>query len=377
LLLRLLAGVPILSVLVSIAAVSAQERWTPQRAAEWQTERGWLVGANYLPAYAINQLEMWQQDSFDPARIDLELSWAESLGFNSMRVFLHDQLWVGDGKDFCDRIDRFLEICDRHHIGVVMVPFDSVWDPWPKSGPQRQPKPGVHNSGWVQSPGAEILRDPAKHARVKPYLQGLLKRFKDDRRIQAWDLVNELDNDNANSYGRNGLKTELANKAEMGVLFARRCFEWAREIAPSQPLTCGVWVGLWEDEAKLSPTDRLCLEESDIITFHNYGDGENLRRAIASLRRYGRPILCTEYMARGNRSWFDPNLKILKEEGVGAHNWGFVDGKSQTIYPWDSWQKPYAKEPELWFHDIFRRDGTPYRQGEVDFIRGVTGTAAR
>jgi len=355
----------------------SEERWTTEQAAAWQQKHGWLIGANYLPAYSINQLEMWQIGTFDPQRIDLEMGWAASLGFNSMRVFLHDLLWVGDGKDLIDRMEQFLAICDKHKIGVVFVPFDSVWDPNPKAGKQRDPKPGVHNSGWVQSPGASILGDPAKHALVKPYLQGLLKRFKDDPRIQAWDLVNELDNDNANSYGRNGAKIELPNKAEMGVLFTQRCFEWAREVNPSQPLTCGVWIGLWEDESKLSPTDRLCLEQSDIISFHNYGNGPELKRAINALRRYNRPILCTEYMARGNNSLFDPNLQILKDEKVGAHNWGFVDGKSQTIYPWDSWQKPYDKEPELWFHDIFRRDGTPYRQTEVDFIRGVTGVATK
>jgi hypothetical protein len=355
----------------------SEERWTTEQAAAWQQQHGWLVGANYLPAYAINQLEMWQIGTFDPQRIDLEMGWAASLGFNSMRVFLHDLLWVGDGKDLIDRMEQFLAICDKHKIGVVFVPFDSVWDPNPKAGKQRDPKPGVHNSGWVQSPGASILGDPSKHALVKPYLQGILRRFKDDPRIQAWDLVNELDNDNANSYGRNGAKIELPNKAEMGVLFTQRCFEWAREVNPSQPLTCGVWIGLWEDESKLSPTDRLCLEQSDIISFHNYGNGPELKRAINALRRYNRPILCTEYMARGNNSLFDPNLQILKDEKVGAHNWGFVDGKSQTIYPWDSWQKPYDKEPELWFHDIFRRDGKPYRQTEVDFIRGVTGVATK
>jgi len=350
-----------------------QERWSVEQAKAWQEKQGWLVGANYMPAYAINQLEMWQIGTFDLELIDLELGWAKSLVFNSMRVFLHDLLWTGEGKDLLDRMEQFLSVAQKHKIGIVFVPFDSVWDPQPVAGRQREPKQGVHNSGWVQSPGASILGDPNKHQLMKPYLQGILKRFKDDPRIQAWDLVNELDNDNANSYGRNGTKTELANKAQMGLLFAQRCFEWARQIQPSQPLTCGVWVGLWEDESKLSPVDKFCLENSDIITFHNYGDGPSLSRAIESLKRYNRPIVCTEYMARGNNSLFDPSLKILKEANVGAHNWGFVDGKSQTIYPWDSWQKPYSKEPELWFHDIFRKDGTAYRASEVDFIRSVTG----
>ncbi len=362
--------------ITSLSSSYSQERWTVEQANAWQAKQGWLVGSNYLPAYAINQLEMWQADSFDLKRIDLELSWAESLGFNSMRVFLHDQLWTGDGSELADRLQKFLDVCEKHKIGVVLVPFDSVWDPKPVAGRQREPKPGVHNSGWVQSPGAMILGDPARHESVKPYLQGLLRRFQNDSRIQAWDLVNELDNDNANSYGRNGFKMELSNKAEMGVRFTEKCFQWARDVHPSQPLTCGVWIGHWEDESRLSAMEKLCLNQSDIITFHNYENADGLKRCIESLRRYQRPIVCTEYMARGNQSFFEPNLQLLKDQKVGAHNWGFVDGKSQTIYPWDSWQKSYPSEPTVWFHDIFRRDGTAYRPTEVEFIRKVTGVDA-
>jgi hypothetical protein len=94
------------------------------------------------------------------------------------------------------------------------------------------------------------------------------------------------------------------------------------------------------------------------------------------MRRYERPLLCTEYMARGNNSYFDPVLGLLQQEKVGAYNWGFVDGKSQTIYPWDTWQRQYTDRPDLWFHDIFLRDGTPYRQQEVDYIRSLTGKVA-
>jgi hypothetical protein len=57
---------------------------------------------------------------------------------------------------------------------------------------------------------------------------------------------------------------------------------------------------------------------------------------------------------------------------VAAFNWGLVDGKSQTIYPWDSWNKSYDAAPALWFHDIFRRDGKPYRPQEVAYIRAIT-----
>ena len=103
---------------------------------------------------------MWQADTFDPVTIDRELGWAEGLGFNSIRVFLHNIPFDQDREGFLKRIDRFLAIAERHKIGVMLVLFDAVWDPNPAPGKQREPKKGLHNSGWVQSPGEGQPRRP-------------------------------------------------------------------------------------------------------------------------------------------------------------------------------------------------------------------------
>jgi hypothetical protein len=251
----------------------------------------------------------------------------------------------------------------------MVVFFDSVWDPFPKAGKQRDPKPGLHNSGWMQSPGKEILLDPAKFDKLKPFVTGVVSRFKNDPRVQVWDVWNEPDNKNGSSYG----KHEPDNKMDLVAPLLAKAFSWCREADPSQPLTSGVWIGQWPDHGKLNPMEKVQIENSDVISFHSYDGPDKLRQCIKNLRRYNRPVLCTEYMARGNGSFFDPHMGIMKEEKVAAYNWGFVDGKSQTIMPWDSWKKPYDKEPDPWFHDIFRKDGTSYRQAEVDYIRKTTG----
>lgn len=343
--------------------------WTPAQAQAWNRTTGWLVGCNFGPSSAINQLEMFQADTFDPTTIDRELGWAESLGFNSVRVFLHHQLWSQDAPGFLARLEQFLALADRHHIGVMFVLFDSCWDPFPQPGRQHAPVPHRHNSGWVQSPGAEILRDPARFATLKDYVVGVVGKFRNDRRVQVWDVWNEPDNNNRSSYGAQ----EPANKAALVLPLLRQAFGWCREAQPTQPLTSGVWIGQWADPSKLSPMEKFQLEASDVISFHNYAKAEDLRQCIRNLRRYEKPLLCTEYMARPAGSNFDPHLGILREEGVAAYNWGFVSGKTQTIYPWDSWQKTYQSEPPVWFHDIFRADGTPYRPAEVEYIRRVTG----
>jgi hypothetical protein len=344
-------------------------RWSEQKANAWDQETGWLVGCNFAPSTAINQLEMWQADSFDLKTVDRELGWAERLGFNSVRVFLHDIPWKQDSEAFLKRIDQFLELAAKHHIGVMFVFFDSVWDPFPKPGKQREPKPHVHNSGWVQSPGLDILKDLSKHDSLQPYVQGVLRRFGQDQRVHCWDLFNEPDNTNDSSYGRH----EPKNKADLALALLNKTFRWAREINPNQPLTVGVWREDWSNEQTMSPFNRFLLENSDVISYHCYGDLADMRNRVGWLKRYGRPLLCTEYMARPTGSTFANILPFLKEARVSAYNWGFVDGKTQTIYPWDTWRKTYTTEPPLWFHDIFRKDGTPYRTEEVELIQQVTG----
>ncbi|HNQ87205.1 MAG TPA: 1,4-beta-xylanase [Verrucomicrobiota bacterium] len=364
----------IASILLAVTAIAAS-RWTPEQAQAWSRKTGWLVGCNFSPSTAINQLELWQADTFDPATIDRELGWARQLGFNSIRVFLHHLAWKQDPPGFLKRMDQFLGIAARHNIGVMFVFFDSCWDPLPRPGPQRAPRPHVHNSGWIQDPGRELLTQPDRLDELKPYVLAVLNRFRADPRIHVWDLFNEPDNDNRNSYGANGAKTEVPNKPELTLPLLKKVFAWARQTTLSQPVTAGVWIGTWADPARLSPFEQVMLENSDVISFHNYSKADDLRRCIENLRRYQRPILCTEYMARPAGSTFDPTLGLMKEQGVGAYNWGFVSGKTQTIYPWDSWQKTYTAEPPVWFHDILRPDGTPYIPTEADYIKRITAPA--
>lgn len=363
--------------LAPLSRVPAQARpqWTPAQATQWNKANGntWLRGSNFLPSSAINQIEMWQASTFDEPTIDRELGYAQKLGFNSMRVFLHDLPYQQDPEGFLKRVDRFLTLADKHKIRPMLVFFDSCWYPLPFLGAQMAPRPYTHNSGWVQSPGVAALQTPAEYPRLHTYISGVVKRFANDSRIAGWDVWNEPDNTDGGAVARPNL--EPKNKVDLVNALLPQVFAWARESDPTQPLTSGVWKGNWASDAELDATQRIQLENSDVISFHNYGDEASLKGAIAGLRRFGRPILCTEYMARPNNSNFNPNLGAMKAEGVGAYNWGFVSGKSQTIYPWDSWTKAYTSEPPVWFHDILRMDGSSYLPEETAYIRRVTETA--
>ncbi|MBP2161495.1 MULTISPECIES: cellulase family glycosylhydrolase [Asticcacaulis] len=366
-------------------ASAETKQWTPQQANAWYAKHRWLVGANYLNASAINQLEMWQADTFNPEEIDRELGYAEDLGMNTMRVFLHDQLWQQDPEGFKKRIDTFLTLSAKHGIKPMFVLFDSCWDPYPRLGKQPAPIPGVHNSGWVQSPGAIGLREE-NTPNLKAYVEGVVGAFAKDERILAWDVWNEPDNRDGVTYdwtyaggskdgGRSDQDTKVANVNRL----LPQVFAWVRSQDPVQPLTSGVWITShdWSPTGKHSATEAIQLLQSDVISFHSYEWPEGFETRIKMLQGYGRPLIVTEYMARGNGSTFDSSLPIAAKHNVGMINWGFVLGKSQTNMPWDSWQRPYTKNPPtLWFHDIVYADGKPYRKAETDQIRSMTAEAA-
>lgn len=325
--------------------------WTAEKANKWYALHKWLNGADYIPATAINQLEMWQADTFDPKTIDKELGWAEGIGFNTMRVFLHSLAWKQDPEGFKKRVDQFLTISEKHHIQPLFVFFDDCWNKTPQVGKQPEPKTGIHNSGWVQDPGQPASENPANFPGLEKYVKDVMTHFAHDKRILLWDLYNEPGN---------------SNKGEASLPLLTQIFTWAKEVNPDQPVSAGIWN--WDYE-KLNAFQII---HSDVVTYHDYEEPAWHLRVIQLLKAFGRPMICTEYMARLRNSRFLNIMPLLKKENVGAINWGFVAGKTNTIYAWDT-PITNGDQPSEWFHDIFKPDGTPYKQDEVDLIRKLNG----
>ncbi len=336
---------------IKLQAQPERQVWPKEKAAEWYKQCGWLRGCNFIPSTAINQLEMWQAGSFDAATIDRELGYAESIGFNCMRVFLHHVAWEVDPTGFKNRVNQYLAIANKHHIETIFVFFDDCWNESYKVGKQPAPKPGIHNSGWLRDPGKLLYDDPAIISELEKYVKDILTTFRHDKRIFAWDLYNEPGN---SGYG---------NKS-MALL--EKVFHWARQVNPDQPLTSGVW------NPSLHDLNAFQLSHADIISYHNYENEKAHQVCIDTLKKYGRPLICTEYMARLRNSKFENIMPILKAQDIVAINWGLVAGKTNTIYAWDT-PMPDGSEPKIWFHDIFRPNGTPFDEKEIEFIKKETG----
>ena len=321
--------------------------WPKNKAWTWYEEVGSIRGCNYLPRTAINSTEMWQADAFDPKTIDEELGWAEGAGYNSVRVFLQYLVWEVGPEGLKERIDEFLAIADRHGIRAMLMPFcDCAFaGKEPYLGKQDDPVPGLHNGGWVPSPGLERVTDRSMWPDLERYVTDLVGAFGKDRRVLIWDLYNEP--------GNSGM-------GEKSLPLVEAAFAWARSAGPEQPLTIGVWVDF---RSRMSVR---IAELSDVVSFHAYDAPDRVREKVGLCAEYGRPLLCTEWLHRQTGNTLDAILPIFTTHRVGWYHWGLVAGRTQTYMHWGS--EPGDPVPEVWQHDVFHEDGQPYNSSELEQV---------
>ncbi|MBK1879314.1 cellulase family glycosylhydrolase [Pelagicoccus mobilis] len=360
-------------------------RWSVEKINAWYDELPWLVGCNYYPATAINQIEMWQAESWAPERIKLELDWAAEIGMNTMRVYLHDLVWADDEQGLYARMDEFLDICQRRGIRPFFVFFDDCHRPTAKLGPQPLPVKAYHNSGWLNSPVRELAEryswgkaTDTEVAWLKGYVQRTMERFRDDERVLMWELYNEP----GRGQGLNGDMQSTAVKGAFGDQSKNLVYDswlWAREVNPSQPVVSNTAGSVGKKNISINRIN------SDLHSIHSYRDVEGTKKVIAPYLEDGRPIFVTEWLNRYGGSIPQSMLPYFKENKYAAINWGFVSGKTQTTFHWKSRQgrnvekelaegnvvKPGESfpEPEVWFHDLLRMDGTPYKAEEIEVFK--------
>jgi len=343
--------------------------WSIEKANEWYAKQSWLVGCNFLPSTAVNQLEMFQRDSFDIETIRQEILMASKLGFNSLRIYLHDLLWQ-DKRSLIYHLNLVLEVCEVNAIKPILVLFDDCHRGYPKLGIQPKPVRGVHNSGWKQSPGIAIVHDiydrsisERETERLKSYVQEVITEFGQDPRVLMWDIYNE---------------PGQFPVGEKSIRLLELTWRWAQEVRPTQPLTACL------DGSVGAEIIECNQNNSDVITFHQY-EGDKLESSIRRLKALRRPVICTEYMARELGTTFEFSLPIFKDAKVGCYNWGFVAGKSQTHFGWTTVgnlqklkkeryfleENEDIPEPDIWFHDIYRKDGSAYDDQEIECIKQI------
>ncbi|MDO4576290.1 MAG: cellulase family glycosylhydrolase [Planctomycetia bacterium] len=334
---------------VSTDTFEPNGRWTVEKAQAWGKKQPWIVGCNYVPTYAVNQLEMWQKESFDAKIIDSELALAEKTGFNTLRVFMHHLLWQSDRNGFLDRVKTFLDICEKHGLQVIYTFFTNGGANVGELGPQPAPKPYTHNSQWRQTPGKDaVMHRPEQWHTMEEYVLDCMTTFRDDPRVRIWDLFNEP----ANSGDK-----------WMTLGFLRLLWTWARQVNPPAPLTSAVQTTSAIQTLEVEPIPAFLVENSDILSFHHYGSKAGMEHMVKILLSHRRPVVCKEWLARGVGCTVFDILPLFKKYHVGAINWGLIPGKLQTHLPW-GWNADKG-EPKVWHHDLYREDHTPYDPKEI------------
>ncbi len=325
------------------------EKWSAEKAWNWYDRLPWLCGFNYLPRTAVNYVEFWQASTFDYPTIQGELALAASIGFNTCRVNLVFEVWAAEPKSLLGNLDKFLAAADANGISTMICFFDDCGTDYqhPKVGPQLPPIPGIHNSRQVPCQAKALVCDPGSWGDLERYVSEIMSYFAGDKRILCWDIYNEPGN------------SELRDKS---LPLLEASFAWARKCHPTQPLTTGIWV-----EEFIALNEASC-NLSDIISFHNYGPLPGTIRMMEMLTKFGRPIVCTEWMARTMGSRIETHLPVFKEKKVGCYSWGLVNGKTQTHIPWSC----LKADTNEWFHDLFHSNGQPYDAAEIEIIQKLT-----
>ncbi|GMN89594.1 cellulase family glycosylhydrolase [Francisella sciaenopsi] len=354
-------------------------KWSEKKANDWFNQFPWLIGFNYLPRTAVNWTEMWQKETFDLQTIEQELCWAAKYGYNTLRTNLPFIVWQDDRNGLIERINQFLNIASKNKILVMLCPFDDCGfsGEEPYFGKQKDPIPGLHNSQAAASPGRKTVMDKSKWTELEKYIKDIISNFKSDERIFIWDLYNEPGNTMV--FTLEGDKPVSSDLENFSLELMKLTFKWAREINPIQPLTVGGWhVPVLENaeynDILVHPIDIKAMELSDVISFHAYCVMDRMEMVLDIVKKYNRPMFCTEWLARHVKSCFETHLPFFRKNKIVPYQWGLVEGKTQTTYPWPIVVKNDPNYRRMPFHDVLDKNGEPFFSSEMDLISLLKNT---
>ena len=356
--------------------------WSIEKIWEWYNKRPWIRGCNFMSSDCANRIDQWQEYGFEERFENAvrELALAAETGFNSIRIIPEFFVWEKEHNGFMERLERYIAAAWANGISCMIVLGNDCVPP--KSEALQRLKLGeqefdfgyhggrkISQHGSFSGAGYSILDDPETAESFYKYVHEIVTKYKDDERIIIWDVFNEPGNSNRKSISLPHLK---------------KLFEIIRAINPIQPLTVGVWNygGDGKFPECLSEIERFGLENSDIISYHNYGTYLTNIKIIKNLKNENRPIINTEWLSRGSKNTVEEMFPLFYLEKIGCYNWGLVAGKYQTYEPWNAIWDNYEKDPDScdwdftkWCHDLYRPSLRPYNPKEIELIKELSAAA--
>lgn len=349
-----------------------ERKWSKEKAWEWYDSLPWLRGCNYMSADCANRIDQWQEDGFEERlqTTEEEFRLMQDLGYNTIRIILEFIVWKKEHDGFMERFDRYLSLAASYGISCMVV-FGNDCMPL-KEETLRRTRLGKQTVDWgyhggrkasqhgiLPEPGYHLMDDPTLEAEHYEWLREIVTKYKDDKRIIMWDVFNEVGG---------------SNRGNLSLSYLKNFVNIIREINPVQPITACIWSNPKAPES-LPEIEKFALENSDIISYHSYASYQENVEIIRKLKKFGRPIINTEWLARCLDNNVEELFPLFYLEKIGCYNWGFVAGKYQTYEPWNSIWEQYEKNPAInwdftkWFHDLYRPNLRPYNPKEIEIIK--------
>lgn len=356
------------------------QKWTKERVWDWYNKEPWIRGCNFMGSDCANRIDQWQEEGFEQRLIvaDRELKLAADTGLNAIRILPEYAVYREDPAGFYQRFERYLDTAAKYGIRAMLTLGNDCLLSY--DDPNSHLKPGPQHYDWGYhggrkrsqhsslnaEPGWCFLDDPEERDKVYQWVGDMITRYRTDERVVVWDLYNEPGN---------------AHREEISIPHVKKYFEIAREVNPMQPITSAVHSMNGDPNQKLPEVQRFILEESDIVSYHNYGSYMENIRILRLLKRHGRPIMNTEWLARMQHNTVEEMFPLFYLEKIGCFNWGLVAGLYQTYEPWEAIWENYERgrcrdiDFKVWFHDLYRPNLRPYDPHEIELMRELCSMA--
>ena len=357
-------------------------KWSEEKVWKWYNQRPWIRGCNFMSSDCANRADQWQEYGFEERfeTTKRELKLVKETGFNSIRIIPEFIVWLKEHNGFMERFERYIEEAHKNGISCMVVLGNDCMPPkeealkrmnlgeqhvdWGYHGGRKVSQHGVINGA-----GYSLLDEPEYAEKYYEFVREIVTKYKDDERIIIWDVFNEPGN---------------SNRKSMSLPHMMKFFEIIRNIDPIQPLTVGIWSQTINFD-NLLDIEKIGLENSDIITYHNYNNYENNIEEMHLLKKLGRPVINTEWLARCCKNTVEEMFPLYFLEKIGCYCWGFVAGKYQTYEPHNSVWYNYKDNPDAylnwdfdfskWFHDLYRPSLNPYVPKEIYLIKKFSALA--
>lgn len=350
-------------------------KWSKEKAWNWYNAQPWIRGCNYMSADCANRIDQWQEYGFEK-RFDTtkrELALMADMGYNSIRIIPEFVVWEKEHDGFMCRFERYIQLAAENGMSCMVVLGNDCCPPkeealkrlrlgeqhvdWGYHGGRK-----VSQHGRFEGHGYSVLDDLEFAERYYEFVTEIVKKYKNDSRIIIWDVFNEPGN---------------SGRGMLSLPHFKKFFEIIREINPIQPLTAAIWSCDEGDFDNMPEIERFCLENSDIISYHNYKSYEKNIVEIKRLKKLERPIINTEWLNRCAGNSVELMFPLFYLENIGCYNWGFVAGKYQTYEPWNGVWDEYKENPAAysdfdftkWLHDLYRPGHRPYNPREIELIK--------